>query len=234
MKVLVVDVGGNNVKLLATGCRSPRKVPSGSVLIPQKMVEAVRAAAGDWQYDVVSIGFPAPVRNDRVLREPVNLGQGWLGFDFAKAFGMPVKLINDAAMQALGSYDGGRMLFLGLGTGLGSALVADGEVLGLELAHLPFKGGKSFEQIVGAAALKRAGKRKWRKDVFEAVKLLKAALVADYVVLGGGNVKKLKDLPSGARRGTNDHAFIGGFRLWTTETSTRKDPVINLSQRKKR
>ncbi|MCC6420401.1 MAG: ROK family protein [Gemmataceae bacterium] len=214
MNVLVIDVGGTNVKILATGQEQARKIPSGPTLTPQQMVEAVRTAAADWQYEGVSIGYPGPVLRGTILEEPKNLGTGWVGFDFAAALGRPVKLVNDAAMQALGSYEGGRMLFLGLGTGLGSALVLDPVVASMELAHLPYRKGHTFEDHVGERGLKRFGKRRWRLFVADVVARLKAALVADYVVLGGGNSKKLRDLPEGARRGDNRNAFTGGFRLW--------------------
>ncbi len=214
MKILVVDVGGTNVKLLASGQRVVRKCRSGPKLTAEQMVAAVVKAAKGWKYDAVSIGYPGPVSRGRVLAEPKNLGPGWVGFDFEKAFGCPVRLINDAAMQALGSYEGGRMLFLGLGTGLGSALIADHVIMPMELAHLPYKKGRSFEDYVGRRGLKRFGKKKWRRTVDDVVSRLKAALVADYVVLGGGNTKKLGRLPKGARLGDNAHAFIGGRRLW--------------------
>ena len=213
MKVLVVDVGGTNVKILATGQEAPRKFPSGAELTPERMVAGVKEAAEGWDYDRVAIGYPGPVKHGRPVAEPFNLAPGWMGFDFAAAFGMPVKILNDAAMQALGSYDGGRMLFLGLGTGLGSALVLDGVVAPMELAHLPYR-KRTFEDYVGARGLKRLGGKKWRRCVEDVVQRLSAALVTDYVVLGGGNVKKLKRLPDGCRPGSNAHAFLGGFRLW--------------------
>lgn len=214
MKVLVVDVGGTSVKILASGQRTVRKVPSGPELAAERMVAAVVKAAKGWKYDVVSLGYPGPVSEGKLLKEPKNLGAGWVGFDFEKAFGCPVKVINDAAMQALGSYEGGRMLFLGLGTGLGSALIADHVIMPMELAHLPYKKGKTFEDCVGRRGIQRFGKKKWRRAVDDVVSLLKAALVADYVVLGGGNARKLTQLPEGARLGNNGHAFIGGRRLW--------------------
>jgi polyphosphate glucokinase len=213
-KVLVIDVGGTNVKVLATGMEEVRKMPSGSELSPAQMVEGVQALAKDWEYDVVSIGYPGPVVADRPLIEPKNLGRGWVGFDFAARFNRPVKMINDAAMQALGSYEGGRMLFLGLGTGLGSALIIDRVIAPMELAHLPYKKGKTFEDYVGIRGLKRLGKKKWVEAVADVVARLKAALVADYVVLGGGNSRKLDRLPPDARLGDNHNAFLGGFRLW--------------------
>jgi len=213
MKVLVIDVGGTNVKILATGQELPRKFPSGHALTAEAMAAGVVHAAAGWEYDAVSIGYPGPVRNGRPNGEPFNLGPGWVGFDYAAAFGKPVKLVNDAALQALGSYDGGNMLFLGLGTGLGSAMVMGGVLCPMELAHLPYR-KRTFEDIVGLRGLERLGKKKWRRGVAEIVAHLQAALLPDYVVLGGGNVKKLKTLPEGARSGDNANAFLGGFRLW--------------------
>lgn len=216
-RVLVVDVGGTHVKVLATGQKEPRKIVSGPTMTPSQMVKEVKRATQDWKYDVVSIGFPGPVIHGRPLREPYNLGSGWVGFNFAKAFNCPVRVINDAAMQALGSYEGGRMLFLGLGTGLGSAMVVDGYVQPMELAHLPYK-KRTYEDYVGMRGLDRLGRKKWQRHVFAIVDQLKAALEPDYVVLGGGNAKKLKGLPAGARLGDNRNAFPGGFRLWQDKT----------------
>jgi polyphosphate glucokinase len=213
MRVLVVDVGGTNIKVLATGQAEPRKFPSGPTLTPDQMVSGVLQTAQGWEYDVVSVGFPGPVLQGRPVSEPPNLGRGWVGFDFAAAFEKPVRLVNDAAMQALGSYEGGRMLFLGLGTGLGSAVVSGGIVEPMELGHLPYK-KSTFEDYVGARGLKRVGKKKWRKRVADVVERFRAALAPDYVVLGGGNAKKLDVLPTGARLGDNANAFKGGFRLW--------------------
>jgi polyphosphate glucokinase len=213
--VLVVDVGGNHVKVLATGEKEPRKLPSGPTMTPGKMVREVKRAVKDWKFDVVAVGYPGPVIHGRPLKEPHNLGEGWVGFDFAKAFGHPVRIINDAAMQAMGSYRGGRMLFLGLGTGLGSAMIVDGAIQPMELAHLPYKNGKTYEDYIGARGLHRMGKKKWRRYVVRIVDELKAALNADYVVLGGGNVKKMKTLPPKTRLGANRNAFIGGYRLWS-------------------
>ena len=212
--VLVVDVGGTNVKMLATGQKEPRKYPSGPTMTPQKMVSIVKENTRDWKYDCVSLGYPGPIINGHPLREPHNLGRGWVGFDFGKAFGRPLRIINDAAMQALGSYRGGRMLFLGLGTGLGSAMIVDGTLEPMELAHLIYKHGKTYEDYLGLRGLERAGKKKWRQHVAKITKKLKVALGADYVVLGGGNSKKLKELPPGARLGDNLNAFVGGFRMW--------------------
>jgi polyphosphate glucokinase len=212
--VLAVDVGGSHVKLLLSGGGSERRrFESGPNLTPQEMVDGTRAATPDWSYDVVSVGVPAPVHAGRIVAEPVNLGTGWVGFDFEQAFGRPTKVTNDAAMQALGSYEGGKMLFLGLGTGLGSTLVVDGIVEPMELGHLPFR-KKTFEDYVGDAGRLRLGKKKWRAAVAEAVERLVAALEPDYVVLGGGNAKRLDELPPNTRLGANNNAFVGAFRLW--------------------
>jgi polyphosphate glucokinase len=234
MNILVVDVGGTHVKLFATGRPEPVKLDSGPGLTAERMAGAVRVATAGWEFDVVSIGYPGPVRNGHPAADPHNLGPGWVGFDYEAAFGRPVRIINDAAMQALGSYEGGRMLFLGLGTGLGSALVVEGIVQPLELAHLPYRRGYTFEEYVGVAGLERLGRRRWRRYVADVTERLAAALQADYVVLGGGNSKKLDDLPRGARLGANANAFAGGFRLWepaasaagtTTAVSGTGDPV---------
>ncbi len=219
-RVLVVDVGGTNIKILATGQETRRKIPSGPTLTPQDMVTAVVKLADGWEYDVVSIGYPGPVVRGRPVAEPYNLAPGWVGFNFKGAFGCPVKVLNDAAMQALGSYDGGRMLFLGLGTGMGSALIVDGVIEPMELAHLPYRKA-TYEDYVGKRGLKRSGKKKWRKDVADVVDKLVAALEPDYVVLGGGNVGKLKELPPGCRVGNNSNAFCGGFRLWEDKVAVR-------------
>lgn len=227
MKVLAIDIGGSNVKLLASGQSADRserrRMPSGTTLTPRAMVEGVKALSEDWPYDVVSIGYPGVVRDGRITTEPHNLGSGWVGFDFPAAFGKPVKLINDAAMQALGSHQRGKMLFLGLGTGLGSALVVRGLVLGMELAHLPYR-RSSFEDHVGARGLQRLGHKKWRERVIDVARRLEAALVPDEVVLGGGNSRLLDDLPEGWRTVANTNAFIGGFRLWG---SSSQDPAAS-------
>ncbi|MEO8340224.1 MAG: ROK family protein [Nitrospirota bacterium] len=213
-KVLVIDVGGTNVKILVTGKREPRKVPSGPDMTASDMVAAVKRLAADWSYDVISLGYPGPVLGGRPAAEPKNLSDGWMKFDFAKAFGCPVKVINDAAMQALGGYEGGRMFFLGLGTGLGSALITDGVLVPMELAHLRYRNNRTYEDYVGLRGLKRNGKKAWRRHVTDVVVALRDALQADSVVIGGGNAKKLKRLPEHIRLGDNSHAFLGGFRLW--------------------
>jgi polyphosphate glucokinase len=213
--ILVVDVGGTNIKVLADKRKEPLKIPSGPQMTPSRMVSEVRKATSDWKYSAVSIGYPGPVLHGQPMREPHNLGRGWVGFNFKKAFGVPVRVINDAAMQALGSYEGGRMLFLGLGTGLGSAFIVDGILEPMELGHLPYKNGHTYEDYVGARGLERLGKRRWRRHVFKVVDQLRTALEADYVVLGGGNAKRLKELPPGVRLGNNGNAFVGGFQLWS-------------------
>ena len=213
MNVLVVDVGGTHVKILVTGQRQSREFPSGPTLTATQMVASVKKLAGGWKYDAVSVGYPGPVIRNRPLAEPHNLGRGWMGFDFKAAFKRPVKVVNDAAMQALGSYRRGKMLFLGLGTGLGSTMIADGIVEPMELGHLPYKKG-TYEDYVGIRALKKRGKKKWRRSVADVVSRLVAALEPEDVVIGGGNVKKLKELPNGCSMGDNANAFRGGFRLW--------------------
>ena len=222
MKILVIDVGGTHVKVTATGRRKPVLLPSGPQLTPKSMIAAVRRATADWKYDAVSIGYPGPVVHCHPVCEPHNLGRGWVGFDFKKAFGCPVKVVNDAAMQALGSYEDGRMLFLGLGTGLGSALIVDGVLEPMELAHLPYKKGRTYEEYVGLAGLKRLGKKRWRRHVNAVVNQLKTALQAEYVVLGGGNARLLKNPPRGTRLGDNANAFRGGYRLWRRPQKLRK------------
>jgi polyphosphate glucokinase len=213
MRVLVVDVGGTHVKILATGEKVHREFASGPTLTARQMVSRVKRLAGGWKYDAVSIGYPGPVLHNRPLAEPHNLGRGWMGFDFAKAFRRPTKVVNDAAMQALGGYRRGKMLFLGLGTGLGSTLIVDGIVEPMELGHLPYRKA-TFEDYVGIRGLERLGKKKWRRAVVDVVERLRAALEPDEVVLGGGNVRRLKKLPVGCREGDNANAFKGGFRLW--------------------
>ncbi len=214
LKILVIDVGGTHVKALATGRRAPIKIDSGPTMTPRLMVSELGKAIAGWEYDVVSIGFPGPVSNGKPAREPWNLAAGWVGFDFAKAFKRPVRVINDAAMQALGSYEGRNMLFLGLGTGLGSTMIRDGVLIPLELGHLPYRHDKSYEDYLGDAGYKRLGKRAWRKHVTTVTALFVAALEVDYVILGGGNARHIHELPSRARLGLNANAFKGGFRLW--------------------
>ncbi|HLK93342.1 MAG TPA: ROK family protein [Polyangia bacterium] len=214
MKILVIDVGGTHVKVQATGQRTRRKLPSGPGLTPRRMVRAVGDLVSDWQYDVISIGFPARVARGKIGAEPANLGRGWVGFDFSRAFGRPTKVINDAAMQALGAYQGGHMLFLGFGTGLGSAFIADGVIVPMELAHLPYKKA-TYEDYVGLRGLAKNGKKRWRRDVADVIARLTAALEAEDLVIGGGNSKYLKEIPKDARLVTNAHAIKGGYRLWT-------------------
>jgi len=213
MNVLVVDVGGTHVKILASGQKDRREFSSGHKLTAKKMVAKVRALAADWQYDVVSIGYPGPLLHQRIAVEPHNLGKGWMGFDFAAAFGRPVKLVNDAAMQALGGYRGGRMLFLGFGTGLGTTLILDGVVEPMEIGHLPYKKA-TYEDYVGARALERMGRKKWRKHAIDVIERMRAAMVPDEVLLGGGNARHLEALSEGCRLGANADAFTGGVRLW--------------------
>ena len=212
--MLAVDVGGTHVKVLATGQRTPRKIPSGPAMTAREMVRAVKRLAAGLRYDVVSIGYPGVCIHGRPIAEPHNLGPGWVGFNFARAFGRPVRIVNDAAMQALGSYRRGRMLFLGLGTGLGSAMIIDGVLEPMELGHLPYKKGRTFEDYVGVRGLERLGRKRWRRHVANVVERLRAALEPDDVVIGGGNAALLERLPDGARLGSNRNAFTGGFRLW--------------------
>jgi polyphosphate glucokinase len=213
-KILVVDVGGTHVKLLATGQKEKREFASGPKLRASEMARQVKDTVKDWDYDVISMGYPGPVVHGYPIREPHNLGGGWVNFDFEKAFGREVKIINDAAMQALGSYRKGRMLFLGLGTGLGSAMIVEGRLEPMELGHLPYRKGKTYEDYLGIRGLERLGKKKWEHHVFKVVSDLRAALCADEVVLGGGNSKRLTKLPPRTRLGENENAFIGGFRMW--------------------
>ena len=213
MKALVIDIGGTHVKLLASGASQHREFDSGPSLTPRRLIAEVRRLVRDWQYKVISVGFPGLVVGNRPVSEPWNLGQGWVGFNFEAAFKCPVKVLNDAAMQALGSYKGGKMLFLGLGTGLGSAMILDGIIEPMELAHLPYK-KSTFEDYIGIRGLQKRGKKQWRRNVADVVQRLIAALEPQEVVLGGGNVHKLKTLPPGCRAGDNFNAFVGGFRLW--------------------
>jgi polyphosphate glucokinase len=233
MNVLVVDVGGTNVKILATGQKESRRFPSGPTMTPRQMVSGVKKLAADWQYDVVSLGYPGLVLRGRVAAEPHNLAPGWVGFNFRAAFGRPVKIINDAAMQALGSYQSGDLLFLGLGTGLGSALVVDGVVVPMELAHLSYKNG-TFEDYVGVRGLRRLGRKKWQHHVEYGVARLIAAFHPDDVVLGGGNAKKLQELPPGCRAGDNANAFLGGFRLWEDAQSQPSADQAKAPRRSRR
>ena len=225
MKILAIDVGGTHVKVLLSGEATPRNFESGPTLTAKKMVAGVKAIAKDWNYDRVSIGYPGPVLRNRPIAEPHNLGRGWVGFDYQRAFGKPVKLVNDAAMQALGSYKKGKMLFLGLGTGLGTCMVVDGITEPMELGHLPYRKA-TYEDYVGICGLETRGKKKWRRDVADVVQCLVAALEPDDVVLGGGNSKELKELPPHCRLGDNANAFLGGFRLWDKpsgkQTAARK------------
>jgi polyphosphate glucokinase len=211
--VLAVDVGGSHVKALASDQQERRRFVSSPSLTAEEMVNGTLEAVADWSWDVVSVGIPAPVRGGKLISEPVNLGESWVGFDYAGAFGKPTQVVNDAVMQAVGSYRGGRMLFLGLGTGLGSAMIVDGTIEPLELGHLPFR-KRTFEDYVGERGLKKLGKKKWTKAVFEAVERLSGAMEPDEVVLGGGGIDNLDELPQGCRRGENENAFLGGFRLW--------------------
>ncbi len=221
MNILVIDIGGTNVKILVSGKTEPRKFPSGRTMTPALMVSGVKKLAKGWKYDAISIGYPGVIKQGRIVTEPANLAPKWIGFDFADAFGCPVKIMNDAAMQALGSYKEGIMLFLGLGTGLGSALVVEGKVAPLELAHLSYKNG-TYENYVGIRGFNRLGRKKWQKNVFYGAERLIAALHPDDVVIGGGNAKKLKKMPDGCRAGDNSNAFVGGFRMWADEMKKGK------------
>jgi polyphosphate glucokinase len=216
-KVLVVDIGGTHIKVLGTGHKTMVEILSGPKMTARRMAAAVKKATGGWEYSAVSIGYPGPVLHGKPVANPHNLGPGWIRFDYEAAFGHPVKLVNDAAMQAIGSYRGGRMLFLGLGTGLGSAMIVDDVLEPMELAHLPYKNGRTYEDYIGLGGLKRLGKKKWRGHVEDVVDRLKAALEAEYVVIGGGNARLLKKLPKGAELGSNGNAFRGGYRLWQSE-----------------
>jgi polyphosphate glucokinase len=220
-KILVIDVGGTYVKVLATGQKEERKFPSGRTMTVSEMAQGVKDLVRDWDYDMISIGYPGPVIHGRPLRDPHNLAPGWVRFDFEKAFGCPVKIVNDAAMQALGSYKKGRMLFLGLGTGLGSAMIVEGLLEPMELAHLQYRRGKTFEDYLGIRGLQRMGRKKWERHVGKVVEQLRVALQAEEVVVGGGNAKKLTKLPPNTRLGENANAFIGGFRMWEEEPRAR-------------
>jgi polyphosphate glucokinase len=225
MQILAVDVGGQNVKVLVSGQTQPRRTPSGPRLTAAEMVEAVKTLTADWSYDVISLGYPGQVVHNMPAHDPVNLGPGWIGFDYAGAFGKPIHIINDAAMQALGSYQGGRMLFLGVGTGLGSAMIVDGNLEPMELGHLPYKKGLTYEDYVGQRGLKKFGKKRWREEVQIIIDFFRKALQPDYIVLGGGNAKLIKDLPADVRLGDNTNAFVGGFRLWEPPSDRLTQPA---------
>jgi polyphosphate glucokinase len=214
MKVLVIDVGGTHIKVASSDMRVPVKILSGPTMTAEQMAQQVLAATEGWTYDCISIGYPGPVVHDRPLAEPHNLGAGWIDFPYQKAFGKPLRFINDAAMQALGGYHGGRMLFLGIGTGLGSAMIFDNVVIPLELAHLPYKKGRTYEEYIGLAGLELRGKKRWRQSVLDIIARLQAAMICDSVLLGGGNAKLMKDLPSHVILGANSNAVDGGLKLW--------------------
>jgi predicted NBD/HSP70 family sugar kinase len=214
MNTLVIDIGGTNVKLWRTGYSDKIKFESGSDLTPHKLIKLVKKLLGDWHYDRVSIGYPGHVLHSNPSEEPLTLGSGWVGFDFAKEFGVPVKVMNDACMQALGSYEGGRMLFIGLGTNMGSVYIIDGKIVPLALGHLQLYDGEKLEDRLGRKAFERDGLRKWRQAVYDAATMLKAAFLADYVVIGGGQAKKLEDLCNGCRLGSNEMAYVGGVKMW--------------------
>lgn len=230
MNLLVLDIGGNNVKIWRTGFADKLKVPSGRDFTPQMMVKRVKEAIGDWEYHRVSIGYPGHVINGRPVKEPYNLGDGWVDFDYETAFGRPLRIMNDSAMQALGSYEGGRMLYLGLGTGFGTALVIDGHLVPLELGHLLLTPEYTFEASIGRIGLEELGEKRWQKMVSLAVEALQPAFLADYVVLGGGNVKKIEELPEGCRRGGNERAFLGGVRMWDDIVAAGKPSAFEQSQ----
>lgn len=230
MKILVIDIGGTSVKIGISAGDERLKVPSGPHMTPEKMVAAVHAVTNAWTYDVISIGYPGPVVHGKPAEEPRNVASGWVGFDYEGAFDKPVRIVNDAAMQALGSYQGGRMLFLGLGTGLGSALVVEGVLQPLELAHLPYRKGHTYEEYVGVQGQKRLGRKRWRRNVEKVIAILRHGLQADYVTLGGGEAKHLSCIPPGVRLGNNADAIIGGFRLWsqpewTRDSHCREEPL---------
>ena len=216
MNVLVIDIGGSNIKLLATGQPERIKIPSGSNFKPEDLIPLVKDTTKEWAYEAISIGFPGVVKHGEIAADPVNMGKGWMGFDFQKAFGMPVRIINDAAMQALGSYEGGKLLFMGFGTGLGTAMVFEDLILPLEGGHLPFKQG-TFETHVGNAAMKKVGKKKWKELVYQTIEHFRHCFQPDEIVLGGGNSKYLEEIPEKCRLGSNKNAFTGGFRLWEKE-----------------
>ncbi len=214
MRILAIDVGGTHVKVLASNEREPREFTSGRSMTPSRMVEHVKQLTKDWSYDVISMGYPGIVAHDKIVAEPKNLDRGWVSFNFQAAFDAPVKIVNDAAMQALGDYTGGRMLFLGFGTGLGTALIVDGTLIPMELGHLPYKKGRTYEDYVGVSGLERLGPKKWRKHALAVIELFRTALEPDHVVIGGGNARRLHRLPEGVRLCENANAFAGGFRMW--------------------
>jgi polyphosphate glucokinase len=226
MKILVIDVGGTNIKVASSDMRVPVKIPSGPTMTAEQMTKDVLVTTKGWDFDCISIGYPGPVVHDRPLAEPHNLAPGWIDFPYQKAFGKPLRFINDAAMQALGGYQGGRMLFLGIGTGLGSAMIFDGVVIPLELAHLPYKKGRTYEEYIGLAGLERRGQERWRKSVLDIIKRLQAAMVCDTVLLGGGNAKLMKDLPSHVILGSNSNAIDGGSKLWQDMSTPTAAPTV--------
>jgi polyphosphate glucokinase len=229
MKVLVIDIGGTNIKVASTDMRVPIKIPSGPTMDAEKMAKDVLAATEGWTYDCISIGYPGPVTHERPLAEPHNLAPGWIDFRYQKVFGKPIRFINDAAMQALGGYKGGRMLFLGTGTGLGTALIFDGVVIPLELAHLPYKKGRTYEEWIGLAGLQRQGKKRWRLSVLDVMERLQAAMVCDSVLLGGGNAKLMKNLPNHVMLGANSNAIDGGIKLW--QDATIPEPPVHATKK---
>ena len=234
MKILIIDIGGTNIKVASSDKPVPIKIPSGPTLTAEQMANDVLAATKGWAYDCISIGYPGPVIHDHPLAEPHNLAPGWIGFPYQKAFGKPLRFINDAAMQALGGYQGGRMLFLGIGTGLGSAMIFDGVVIPLELAHLPYRKGRTYEEYVGLAGLELRGVKRWRKSVLDVIERLRAALVCDSVLLGGGNAKLMKDLPDHVILGANSNAIDGGIKLWqdVSELTTAPTTATNMAPAK--
>jgi polyphosphate glucokinase len=223
MSILVIDIGGSHVKMRVPEADTPRRIDSGPTTTPEAMVVEVRQAIADWSYDRIAIGYPGVIANGRIVQDPKNLGPGWVGFDFAAAFGVPVRLLNDAAMQAYGSYTGGRLLFLGLGTGLGSAMVIDGVIAPMELAHLPYRKERSYEDYLGERGLLARGPERWRSHVWRVVELFRAALQPDDIAIGGGNAKKLDATPPGVRLVPNTNAFLGGFRLWEDPPPPHED-----------
>jgi polyphosphate glucokinase len=234
MKILIIDIGGTNIKVASSDKPVPIKIPSGPTMTAEQMTNDVLAATKGWAYDCISIGYPGPVIHDHPLAEPHNLAAGWIGFPYQKAFGKPLRFINDAAMQALGGYKGGRMLFLGIGTGLGSAMIFDGVVIPLELAHLPYRKGRTYEEYVGLAGLELRGEKRWRKSVLDVIERLRAALVCDSVLLGGGNAKLMKDLPDHVILGANSNAIDGGIKLWqdVSDRTTAPTTATNMAPAK--